>query len=421
LTSRRRFPTRRAACPAVTIVKQTQRFDASAASALLRMAVPARAGLYLRPPPITEVLTTNLLPIVELPPVIFAAPASARTYIEAGEILDVGKRPAFLLRDGLVASFASLREPPLSELCDGDVEEFDTTEWANGDEADVQHRFIDLISRTVENSYPDLRWHNARRHVHFRATSDLSPRKAGRGPGSRGRTVFGPHYAKSDPERISYYHHAALGTRYRRIAGTWYCQLEPGYCFTIDGHTEASFADSLLAGIKRLDKHPAVKGWTRMWANHLNKQPDLDTLDRPVLFGPLETVTVDRGIDDRWWGPAPTEVHRPGRRKGHPLDVLAPLDRDVPARLHLPRRRRCPSAPARHRLRPGHRTPPGHRSGAAAAPARHRHPTAPPRPGSPAALVDLATPPPAPRPPRPPALERLRRDNTMITTNYWLP
>ena len=35
--------------------------------------------------------------------------------------------------------------------------------------------------------------------------------------------------------------------------------------------------------------------------------------------------------------------------------------------------------------------------GAAAAPARHRHPTAPARPGAPAALVSLATPPQAPR------------------------
>jgi hypothetical protein len=36
----------------------------------------------------------------------------------------------------------------------------------------------------------------------------------------------------------------------------------------------------------------------------------------------------------------------------------------------------------------------------------------------PAALVSLATPPPAPRPPSSPTLERVRRDNTMITANY---
>jgi hypothetical protein len=100
--------------------------------------------------------------------------------------------------------------------------------------------------------------------------------------------------------------------------------------------------------------------------------------------------------------------HRPGRRAGHPLEVLAPLDRALPARLHLPRRRRGSATPARNRLRPGRRADPDHRPGAAAAPARHRHPAAPARPGPPAALVSLPTPPPAPRPPSPPTLGRLR-------------
>lgn len=314
---------------AVVVVKQAQRFDKDAAAALMRLAVPAGSGLYLRPPPITEILTTNLLPIAEMPPVIYAAPAIAKTYSDAGEILagHEGRRPAFLLRDGLVISFASLREPPLSALRDGDAEEFGTQEWAGSNDTDVQYQFMDLLSRAVQNSYPDLRWHNASRHVHFRATSDLRPRKAGRGPGTRGRTVFGPHYAKSDPVKVSYYHHAALATRYRRIAGTWYCQLEPGYCFTTDGQAEAPFADSLLAGIKRLDRHPAVKGWTRMWANHLTRPPDLDYPDRPVLFGPLETVTADRGIDDRCWGPVPTEAMPDEEQDQPPGDEAAAMAR----------------------------------------------------------------------------------------------
>src|SRR6266576_5468156 len=54
--------------------------------------------------------------------------------------------------------------------------------------------------------------------------------------------------------------------------------------------------------------------------------------------------------------------------------------------------------------------------GAAAATARHRHPTTSARPGPPTALVSLAAPPPASRPPCPPTLERLRRENTVITT-----
>ena len=27
-----------------------------------------------------------------------------------------------------------------------------------------------------------------------------------------------------------------------------------------------------------------------------------------MVFGALETVTVGRGIDDRWWGPAPADL-----------------------------------------------------------------------------------------------------------------
>jgi SRSO17 transposase len=117
-----------------------------------------------------------------------------------------------------------------------------------------------------------------------------------------------------------------------------------------------------------------------------------------------------------------------GRRAGHPLEVLAPLDRDLPARLHLPRDRRGHPTPARGRLRHRRRADPGHRPGTAAAPARHRHPAAPARPGPPAALVGLARPPSAPRPGSSQTLERLRRDNAMITTNYscrncppWIP
>ena len=49
------------------------------------------------------------------------------------------------------------------------------------------------------------------------------------------------------------------------------------------------------------------------------------------------------------------------------LDVLAPLDRDLPAGLYLPRHCRGSATPARGRLRLGRRADPDHRAGAAAA------------------------------------------------------
>jgi len=82
----------------------------------------------------------------------------------------------------------------------------------------------------------------------------------------------------------------------------------------------------------------------------------------------------------------------------HPLEVLAPLDGGLPARMHLPRRR-YPSEVGR-RVRPERGTDPDHRPGGSTTPARQHHLAAPARPGPRAALAGLATrrPPIRPRP-----------------------
>jgi len=228
-------------------------------------------------------------------------------YRTAGEALaERGMRASgWVLRDGMVYCFGNLREEPGSILCHGDVEEHATAEWADSDDPDTRYRFQDLLTRTVQGSYPELRWHKDRRHMHFRATDDLSPRKISRRPGGRGRTVFGPHSDKREPGKIGYYHHAALQMRFRRLDGAWFCELEPDYCFTSDGLTEHRNADKLLAGIKGLERHAAVSNWTSMWAAFLRGPGDLLTPAKPVEFADLLTVQVERGIDEKRWGPTP--------------------------------------------------------------------------------------------------------------------
>lgn len=292
----------------IFIDKRTQRFDREAAAALMDLALPKGAGLYLRPPSITETLTTNLLAVAEMPASVFVATSHfGGDYRAAGEALsEQGMRASgWVLRDNMIYSFDNLREEPGSILCEGDVEEHATAEWAESDDLDTRYRFQELLTRTVQGSYPELRWHKERRHVHFRATADLSPRKAGRRPGGSGRTVFGPHPDKRESGKIGYYHHASLQMRFRRLDRAWFCELEPDYCFTSDGVTEHRNTDKLLAGIKRLERHAAVFGWTSMWAAYLRGPGDLLTPAKPVEFGNLLTVQVERGIDDKRWGPAP--------------------------------------------------------------------------------------------------------------------
>jgi hypothetical protein len=60
----------------------------------------------------------------------------------------------------------------------------------------------------------------------------------------------------------------------------------------------------------------------------------------PVPLAKLIQVAVTRWrIGGR--SPAVEAGHRAGQRPGHHLDLLAPLDRDQPARLRVPRRGRC--------------------------------------------------------------------------------
>jgi hypothetical protein len=82
------FPdARRRAERTVVVDKRQQVFDATAAEYLLRVAVPKGSGVFLASPPKRETLTSNLLPIAAMPEIIYVAPAAARTYPAAGELL----------------------------------------------------------------------------------------------------------------------------------------------------------------------------------------------------------------------------------------------------------------------------------------------------------------------------------------------
>lgn len=290
----------------VDVSKARDRFDASAAGALLHLGKPRSSGFYLPPTPRPERLTTNLLTIESVPPSIYLAPAVTGSYSEAGQRLrGNGGRvtDAWILGDGLVFSFANLRDEQWKPIVAGGVEEIDSSEWLDSSDRNVINRTSSLISRALQGAYPELRWHGEQRHVHFKATSDLSILKAGRGRGRRGRTVFKPRYRPDGA--LDYCAHAAADLRPRRIDGRWYVGIVPDWCFTRDGWQPSPRMDSLRSGIKRLERHAAVAGWLTMWESFLSADRDLLSPERPIELGSLLELDVAHGINDALWGPAP--------------------------------------------------------------------------------------------------------------------
>ena len=309
----------------INVDKSVSVFDASAAESLMRLGVATSAGLYLQAPPRSETLESNLLPILGMPPKIYVAQAKTDSYFEGGKLLGStqDRRRTWILRSGNVVSFSDLREPWLQPLCAGPVQIHDTDQWASTDDPDERWQFVDLLTRTIQNSFPELRWNASRRHLHYRSGRDLKQRVLPSGSGNRHRTVFKGHSQDASGTGPGYYSHAALKIRSRLLGGQWYCQVDPDYCFTDDGITEHRNAEALLAGIKRLDRHAAVAGLTRMWGLFLQGSDDLFAPDLPVQLGPPLTFTVDNGIDEKHWGPVPSN------EDGSPEpDIDADLDFD---------------------------------------------------------------------------------------------
>jgi len=285
----------------IHIDKNRDRFDRDAAAKLLCLGAASARGLYLQPTPKPEHLTSNLMPVLSWPPNIYQAATDLRSFPDARERLRGAHVGAWIFTEGQLVTFDDLNISPLRDLTSGPVLTAQTTAWAQHLDPAVQRQFVELLTRTIQNSYPQLRWHNARRHVHVAAPRDLRQLRWPSG-GGRQRTVFKGH--RLDNPQGGFYAHAALRLRPRDIAGEWFLQINPDYCFTSDGRAEHRAAHALTAGIKRLDRHPALAGLTRTWAQHLLPGDDLFAPHHPVQLGPLVTFDVELGIDDEDWGSA---------------------------------------------------------------------------------------------------------------------
>jgi hypothetical protein len=286
--------------------KNTQRFDQSAAHRLLNLADPHGDAHVPVAEDRPEMLTSNLLHVT-IPEIIYHAPIDTQ---DAREVFarqrdldtDLPIGEDFILRGDRIYTWRPPHLSALGKIITGGVQELAVAEWADAADDTRPRWLVHLLNQALRSDIAaDCAWHGGRKIVYWRATSDLTARSI-RSVTGRTRQVFTPKYKKNDPGQVSYYLHAALEWQFLMIDGNWYCALVPTYHYTRDGYRDSLYLSEYLAGIKRLDRNPAVYHQTRMWAHYLHGDDDtLDLCSTILTYGQLETFNTDKGIDDKAW------------------------------------------------------------------------------------------------------------------------
>ena len=289
--------------------KQHDRFDASCAAALKKLALPKDSGVYFAPLQKTETLYTNLLKVTSLAPKIYVA---GTNYRKDGSVwrefnstgVKVGSE--WILTDKKIFSFHKLDEPPFDAICDlRTCKSFDTSEWADNKDEDTKRQFVKLLNKCLREKTRllGLEFNKTHEHYHFRPTKELRIRKVPYQNQKKrvSREVFKQYVNKNDPTQKTYCRHSAFKGHFLRLSNEWYLEISPTYHFTSDGYSKHKFRDELLQGIKRVERNLDVLGQLLMWANYLS-QSTLFSSEYPFLrFGQLVTVDIDTSLPDSVW------------------------------------------------------------------------------------------------------------------------
>ena len=285
--------------------KRCDCFDVGARQSLVDIALPRDRGVYFAPPPKSEALVSNLLPVVAYPQRVFMG----ETDMRGRAISDTLRKnnayvSEWLVRGSRVLAAHDLRQQPWDEICDrGTVEDFGGDEWADADDRIRQGEFAEILySCLAAKVGADLRYNRREKLFYARASDDMSPRYFGGISGRQGRNVFKAYLKKTDASKTAYCRHSGFKAHFARYGDHWYLSVTPTYYFTSDGWFPTRRGGEFLSNAKRRERNDSVRQQVEMWSRYLTGAADYTPPDYPLLeLGPPLTVDVEGGIDDKLW------------------------------------------------------------------------------------------------------------------------
>jgi hypothetical protein len=288
--------------------KNRDTFDAGATHGLMGLGVSAAPRAWAPTPHRQERLVTNLLPVSRLAPLFFGAPTSVHTPGQAvARLREAECRGSdWVLHNKMVFSFRGAEDPgsPLTVLADDAAEAFETIEWSNTKDPDIQRCFVRLLNETMRDAYAeDLSWYPRGGYYFFRALDLAEDRRVVTGKGA-GRVVFSSRVIEgADGPFVLWYRHHALRCHFQRLDNSWYLALDPTYHFSFDGYNRCKKSGEYVKKIKAIERNAAVRGTVTFWAKYLRQREDrlFETPDPRIGFGSLLKLSTDRGIDEQSW------------------------------------------------------------------------------------------------------------------------
>ena len=250
--------------------KDSDRLDENSAGRLLSWATegtPGRAVSGRRHR--AETLVTNLLRIKELPQEIFFAPTWKPSVRELGPALRNQRyyRSDWIVRGGVVYSFARPESGGLGDFLDGGYETIDTIEWAESKDIDTQRMFADLLRQALlDQEHKRLRYHSKKHLFVFRGPRENRDAvKVKVRPHKSGRTVFQRYFKDEERTEPKDCRHYAAAIRFVGTDEGWVAEIHPTYHFTFDGYSDLPWGADRVKGMKKLEKNPAVRGLVQFW------------------------------------------------------------------------------------------------------------------------------------------------------------
>jgi hypothetical protein len=292
----------------VRFSKVADQLHASSSAALVAVAKP-EGGLALGPLPKPERLMINLFGLSGYPSEIVVTQTVATDWTNFFENLKEQHKPwlrEFIWKGGVRYSFFDPAAEGIAELCDHRLDPIPTDEWARSSDPVLQRSFAELLGRTFEACCyrRGIAVDRGSGVFYFTAPVDGSERVIATKSLANvtSKTVVSKHSSiREDGTPSVYYKHFAFDGRMRRFDLQWYFELTPTYHFTEDGVKPYPYADALLTGIKRLERHSAVLGLFLTWKEFLTEDSLFNFSYRYLRIAAPLMLQLDGGIDDTAW------------------------------------------------------------------------------------------------------------------------